>query len=193
LKLFAAQSGVRTTYDRGEFEIMYPSFEHDNAADILGRFVVTLTEEFQLPIQHGGSVTLRLRRFRRGLEPDRCYWIAHEPQVRGLRQLDLRIHPPPDLAIEVDVSRRSLNRMRVYARLGVPEVWRFDDPALEFLVLQPNGKYAQAAHSLSFPQVSPTDLLRFVALCRTTEKNALVAQFRQWVRTLVGTAGAAGS
>src|SRR5947209_6294150 len=122
LKAFADQRGVRLTYDRGELEIMSPTFEHDNDAYILGRFVDVLTEELGLPIKGGRSTTFRRKKKQRGLEPDNCYWIAHEAQVRGLRRIDLRIHPPPDLAIEVDVTHQSINRMRIYANLGVPEV-----------------------------------------------------------------------
>src|SRR4029077_15203920 len=76
LRAFGDHSGVRMTYDRGELEIMAPLLRHDTPADLLGRFVVVLTEELGLGIRAGGSTTLRRRRRRRGLEPDRCWWIA---------------------------------------------------------------------------------------------------------------------
>jgi Uma2 family endonuclease len=184
LRMFAERPGIRLTYDRGELEIMAPSFEHEDYCDFLGRLVLVLTEELRMPIRHGGSVTLRRRKWKRGLESDRCYWIKHEAQMRGVKNLDLRIHPPPDLAIEVDVTRSSLNRMAIYAKLRVPEVWRLDNSVLTFSVLQPDGNYALATHSLGFPQVTPNDLMRFLAMCATAEQNAIVAQFRQWIRQL---------
>src|SRR6516165_1618197 len=92
--------GFRVTYDRGTLEIMSPLWEHEKPAYILGRFIDVLTEEMQLPCQPGGSVTLRRKRKSRGLEPDQCYWIASAPRLEGKTHLDLRIDPPPDLAME---------------------------------------------------------------------------------------------
>src|SRR5947209_2025389 len=94
---FAERRGVRMAYDGGVLEIMSPLLEHDRPSDFLGRLVWTLTEELGLPIMAGGSTTLRRRRKQKGIEPDRCFWIAHEPEMRTVKNLDLRIHPPPDL------------------------------------------------------------------------------------------------
>src|SRR5881398_224534 len=113
LRAFAERPGFRLTYDRGTLEIRSPLFEHEIDADLLGRFVVVLTEELGLPLQAGRSTTLRRRRMRRGLEPDHSWWIAHAAPMRGRRRLDLRTDPPPDLALEVDVTHRSLNRMAI--------------------------------------------------------------------------------
>src|SRR6516162_9609209 len=94
----------RLTYDRGALEIMSPLWVHEAQARLIGRFVDVLTEELNLPCRLGGSVTLRRRRKDRGLEPGNCYWIASAPLVQGKRELNLRIDPPPDLAIEIDVT-----------------------------------------------------------------------------------------
>jgi hypothetical protein len=107
LRVLAERRGLRLTYDRGTLEIMSPSFAHEIDADLLGRFVVALTEEIGLPIQAGRSTTLRRRRKRRGLEPDHCWWIANAPRMQGRRKLDLRVDPPPDLAVEIDVTAPS--------------------------------------------------------------------------------------
>ena len=90
----------------------------------MGLLVVTLTQELNLPL-HWGLDDLRRKRHQKGLEPDDCFWIAHEAEVRGKTIIDLRTDPPPDLAIEVDISRSSLDRMGIYAKLRVPEVWRW--------------------------------------------------------------------
>jgi Uma2 family endonuclease len=183
LRAFAERPGYRLTYDRGTLEIMSPLFEHEADAELLGRFVFVLTEELGLPLQSGRSTTLRRRRMHRGLEPDHSWWIAHEPRVRGKRRIDLRVDPPPDLAVEVDVTRRSLNRMAIYARLGVPEVWRLDSRrGLTFQVLQPNGRYAEQAHSPTFPLFTPADLMPFLALRTQHNENEVVRRFRDFVR-----------
>ena len=187
LRAFAERPAVRLTYDRGTLEIMSPLHEHDSDARFLGRLVVTLTEELCLTIKVGGSTTFRRRRQRRGLEPDDCYWIASEPQVRGKRRIDLRSDPPPDLAIEVDVTRSSLDRMGIYAVLRVPEVWRLDGSTLTFEGLLAGSRhYAPASNSLAFPPVSPADLLGFMALRAQMDENAVVQQFRAWIRSRQG-------
>lgn len=182
LRIFAERPAYRLTYDRGSLEIMSPLSEHESNVIFLGRLVITLTEELDLPIKEGGSTTLRRRRRQRGLEPDRCYWIANEPAMRGKRTLDLRIDPPPDLALEVDVTGSSLDRMGIYAALSVPEVWRLDARTLTFHALGGNRKYAVVGRSLSFPMVTPTDLMSFLVLCTGQDENSVIRQFRVWVR-----------
>jgi Uma2 family endonuclease len=188
LWVFAERPSIRLTYDRGDLEIMSPLIEHDTDGRFLGRLVVTLTEELGLNVLSGGSTTCRRRKHRRGLEADECYWIANEPKMRGKRRLDLRVDPPPDLAIEVDVTHSSLDRMGIYAKLDVPEVWRLDNPqTLIFYVLGKDGKYTESAHSLSFPLVTPTDLLSFFPLRSQMDENAVVREFRDWIRQKLAT------
>jgi Uma2 family endonuclease len=182
LRVFAERPSLRLTYDRGVLEIMSPLHEHESDGRFLGRLVVTLTEELSLPVKAGGSTTFRRKRRRRGLEPDDCYWIASEPQVRGKRRIDLRNDPPPDLAIEVDVSRGSLDRMSIYAALRVPEVWRLHQQGLTFHVLGADGRYTESPHSRAFPMVTPADLIRFLNLRSQLDENAVVQQFRAWLR-----------
>src|SRR5262249_40366169 len=160
---------------------MSPSIYHDGDADFLGVLIRTLTEEFSLPCRGGGSVTLRRRLVRRGLEPDRCFWITNEAAIRGKRRLDLRVDPPPDLAIEVDVTSSSLDRMSIYAALGVPEVWRLDNDVLTFHALT-TGNYIGVTQSRSFPSISPGDLMPFMARHLNEDENEVVRQFRAWLR-----------
>src|SRR5262249_50742014 len=102
-RVFDRRRGFRLTYDRGTLEIMSPLWEHEQPAYMLGCFIDALVQELRLPYQPGGSVTLRRRRKSCGLEPDKCYWIASAGRLEGKTHLDLRVDPPPDLAIEMDV------------------------------------------------------------------------------------------
>ena len=172
---------LRLTYDRGTLEIMSPLWVHEAHAKLLGRFIDVLTEELNLPCRLGGSVTLRRRKKQRGLEPDNCYWIASTPLLQGKRHLDLRIDPPPDLAIEVDVTSSSLNRMGIYSALGVPEIWRLSTGGLAFHILE-SGEYRVRPNSLSFPQLVCTDLVPFLAQWGQSDDMTLVRQFRDWVK-----------
>jgi Uma2 family endonuclease len=176
---------LRLTYDRGALEIMTLTHEHESYNEILGRLVVALTEELGLPIKGGRSTTFRRRKRRRGLEPDNCYWIASEPRVRGKNKIDLRVDPPPDLAIEIDITSSSLDRRGIYADLGVPEVWRFTDQTLTFHVLGDDQRYTLVPRSAAFPFVTPGDVFRFLALRSTLDENAVVREFRAWVRAEV--------
>jgi Uma2 family endonuclease len=190
LRIFAERRALRLTYDRGRLEIMSPLPEHEMDAEFLGRLVVALTEELGMPILSGGSTTFRRRRHQRGLEPDCCYWIANEPAIRGKRTLDLRIDPPPDLAIEVGVTSRPIDRMSIYAVLGVPQVWRLEDQTLTFNALGAKRKYSVVSHSLAFPLVTPADLLPFFALRANQDENSVVRQFRAWIQQRMGSGGA---
>jgi Uma2 family endonuclease len=189
LRAFERRPGFRLTYDRGTLEIMSPLHEHESDAEMLGRFVTVLTEELGLTIKAGRSTTFRRRRMRRGLEPDHSWWIAHEPQMRGKRRIDQRVDPPPDLAIEVDVTHRAVNRMSIYARLGVPEVWQLNAQGLSFQVLQANRRYAEQTHSASFPLFTPADLATHLALGAQFDENEVVRRFRAFVRQRLAAAG----
>ena len=179
---------LRLTYDRGRLEIMTLSHEHESLGRFIGRLVITLTEELNLPIKEGGSTTFRKKRKQKGLESDNCYWIAHEAEVRGKTVIKLRIDPAPDLAIEVDVSRSSMNRMRIYAAIKVPEVWRYDKQGLAFFALDPDGKYGTVAVSPTFPiAIAPADLTPFIEMRKQMDENAVIRQFRAWIRTRIAT------
>jgi hypothetical protein len=89
--------------------------------------------------------------------------------------------PPPDLAIEIDITSSSINRLKLYAALGVPEVWRYDGQTLLMYRLE-NKDYLVCDRSLAFFLLTPADLERFLDLKKTTKENALVQRFREWVR-----------
>jgi Uma2 family endonuclease len=171
----------RLTYDRGTLEIMSPLWAHEAQASLLGRFIDVLTEELNLPCRLGGSVTLRRRKKQRGLEPDNCYWIASTPLLRGKRHLDLRVDPPPDLAVEVDVTSSVMNRIGIYSALGVPEIWRLSTGGIAFHILA-SGKYQVRSNSLSFPQLASADLVPFLAQWGQDDDTTIVRRFREWVK-----------
>jgi Uma2 family endonuclease len=126
LKDIEEQPGIRMTYDHGTLEIMAPLDPHEAYKKLLGRLVEAATEELNIEIRSLGSRTCSREDMARGLEPDQCYYIQHELAVRGKKQLDLNQDPPPDLVIEIDITNSSMNRMRLYEALQVPEVWQYD-------------------------------------------------------------------
>jgi Uma2 family endonuclease len=180
------QGGIRFTYDRGSLEIMSPSAEHEWFHRLLGRMIEAMTEVLNIPIRSGGSTTLKIQLKQKGLEPDECYYVLNEPRVRGKRDIDLTTEPPPDLAIEVDISHGSLDKMGIYADLGVPELWFYDCVSLRVFCLQANGQYALRQLSPSFPFLDLIEIPRFMERCEETDETTWIRSFRDWVRGQYG-------
>ncbi len=176
---------VRLSYSRGILELMTISSRHGTLSRLLGRFITVLTEELGLPVRGCGDMTCDREDLERGLEPDECFYIENEPLVRAKEDIDLASDPPPDIAVEVDISRSSRTRMGTYAALGVPEVWRCDSRGLTFFHLV-DGAYAESASSRHFPFVTSEDVTRFLHQRGQMDENSLVQTFRQWVRTTKG-------
>jgi Uma2 family endonuclease len=172
---------IRLTYDRGSLEIMILSLGHEGFSYLLGRFVDVLTEELNIPVKAGRSTTFKREELERGLEADNCYWIQHERAMRGKRQFDGRRDPPPDLALETDITSSSLNRMAIYAALKVPEVWRFNGTSLLVYVLV-GGKYEVRDCSAVFPFLPLAKVLRLLKESENKDETSLVRSFRAWVR-----------
>jgi len=192
LRALDARPSLRMTYDRGVLEIMTLSPEHESLKYLIGRLIDAASEELQLEIAGGGSTTFRRRRAARGLEPDNCYWITNEAKVRGKKRIDLRTDPPPDLAVEVDITHDSLDRMPIYAALRVPEVWRYDGQTFTINILGSDGKYTASDRSRAFPQVTTAAVAGLLAQHGQQGTNALVAQFRTWLRQQRAAAQATG-
>lgn len=115
---------TRIAYHQGKIEFMTPLWEHENRNWQIGRLIILLIEELNLEYELGGSVTLKRPERAAGKELDLCYYIQNAALVRGNTELDLTSLPPPDLAVEVDITNSSLNQLDLYADIGVPEVWR---------------------------------------------------------------------
>ncbi|HCF25969.1 MAG TPA: hypothetical protein DEV81_01815 [Cyanobacteria bacterium UBA11049] len=181
LKDLESQRGIRLTYDRGLLEIMTPLAPHERNSRLIGRLVEALTEELNIEICSLGSLTCKREDLARGLEPDECYYIQNESVVRHLEQINLDRDPPPDLVVEIDITSSSINRLALYASLGVPEVWRYDGSQLIIYQLQ-DGEYLVCASSPTFPQLTSSEIIRFLELRKTTGETTLIRLFREWVR-----------
>ncbi|MDB5291138.1 MAG: hypothetical protein JWL69_2379 [Phycisphaerales bacterium] len=175
---------TRVTYAHGSIEIMSPLPEHERPKRAIGRLVENLTVEVGLPLQSFGSPTFRRKDRQAGLEPDECFYIQNEAKVRGMTRFEPKIHPAPDLAIEVDVLSQSIAREPVYADLGVPELWRYSEPRIAVRLLGTGGTYADADRSAAFPFLPMNQFEHFVARMLSEEQNGVIREFRNWVRSL---------
>jgi Uma2 family endonuclease len=175
------RSVPRFTYDRGELEIVSPSAEHEQLTRTVALLVNIVAEETERNVKDFGSTTFRLEDQERGFEPDACFYIENLARVRGKEEFDLRIDPPPDLAIEIDIASSSLDKFSIMAEARVPEVWRYDKNGLRILSLQ-QGRYHERESSLALPPLTAETISRLVEESRTLEPLAWTQRVREWVR-----------
>lgn len=105
-----------------------------------------------------GSTTFRRADIVRGFDPDACFYIAKADHIRRREDGDPATDPPPELVIEIDTSSPSLNKLPIYAAVGVPEVWRYDGRQVSLLKLT-DGEY-EASDTHGLPQLFSLNLLR---------------------------------
>lgn len=174
---------LRHTYDRGLLEMMSPSDRHEKLSRFIGRLIEHMTISIGMRIECFGSATRRRRSLRRGLEPDETYFIANEPAMRGRFDYRPDRDPPPDLVVEVDLRRPSSRRMRIYAALCVPEIWKYDAKGTRFFALAKSGDYHEIEYSLSFPFISAPDIDRFIDRLPDEATDDVIVSFAKWAKT----------
>ena len=176
--------GSRFAYECGILEIMSPLIEHESYKSIFGNLVIVLAEELGIEIKSAGSTTLKLKSANCGIELDNCYYIQNEIAFRGKQTLDLTTDLPPDLAIEIDITSTSVNKLEIYAYLGVPEIWIYNGRVLQFYQLLEK-QYTEREFSFAFPLISATEINQFIEQSKTMGEIALIKLFRTWVRNKV--------
>jgi len=173
---------IRVTYDQGRMEIMSPPWTHGSPSFLLGAMVTVLAEELEVSYEPADTVTFRRRDMEKGAEPDKCFYFGENAaRVRGKRDIVLPDDPPPDLVIEVDVTASSLERLPIFAALGIPEVWRLSARGLEFLHLQTHAAYRPGDRSLTFPSLAVSEAERSLNEGLDAEKAAWGRSFRAYV------------
>lgn len=181
LKEIGDRRGYRIAYDNGMLEIMSPLYEHENPKIRSDRFIFILAEELGIEIKSAGSMTLKREPAKKGIEPDNCYYIQNEPAVRDREELDLETAPPPDLAIEIDITSSSMNKLAIYSALRVPELWLYNGRVLKFYQLIET-EYIEREFSIAFPFVSVAEMAGFFTRTQTIGEIALLKSFRTWVK-----------
>jgi len=171
---------------------MSPQLVHDDNGWYLAIVVSCVTEALDIPLKGIATTTLRRKgpgpRKGTGKEPDHGFYIgANEARMRNKEDLDLEVDPPPDLAIEVDNKGDSKKALKLYARLGVPEVWRYKvkTKTLWFGRLAGEG-YEKAERSVSLPRLTPALVLHALDQVRRMGETAWKPWLREWARNLPG-------
>jgi Uma2 family endonuclease len=170
----------RVAYDNGILEIMKPLPEHEHNKEIISDLIKALLEELDIEFCTLGSTTFKNQNMNQGIEPDNCFYIQNEAAVRGKNRLDLTVDPPPDLALEIDVTSRT--HPSIYEALGVPELWQFENGKLQINLLQ-ECKYIKCEYSPNFPNFPLIEIIpQYLNQCRTEGRNKTMKAFRAWIR-----------
>jgi len=172
---------TRLAYDSGIVEIMTPLIPHENSNRLIEVFVGVLCEELGLEIKRTGSLTLTRDDLERGGEPDSSYYIQNESLVRGKENIDLAVDPPPDLVLEVEYSRSRIDKLILYASMGIPEFWRYNGSVLKIYQLQA-GQYVESSQSLTFEPIKVAKIPQFLIESRNIGEITCTRNFRSWVR-----------
>ncbi len=175
---------VYITYDTGRMTLMAPRTDHEWYKKMLARMIEAVSAELDIPIFSLGSTTWKRKDLKKGMEPDECYYIQHEPEVRGRLDLDLANDPPPDLALEVEVTNALADKLSVLSGLRIPEVWHFNGVELCVLLLQADGTYVRSNSSSAFPFLPMAEIPGFLAMLPTVGEFEAFRAWRMFISKL---------
>ncbi|NMG09596.1 Uma2 family endonuclease [Brasilonema sp. UFV-L1] len=180
LEELGEKRAARISYSNGWLEIMVPLPEHEKDKEIVGEFVRILLDELQIDFEPLGSTTFKNERMTQAIEADACFYIQNYASVIGKNRIDLTVDPPPDLAIEIDITSRT--QFNNYEILGVPELWRYTQQGLQIHLLQ-QGKYVEANFSPNFPGIPIVELVNeYVKQCLSVGRSQAIRGFKSWVK-----------
>ncbi len=180
LKDWGDERKSRLAYNQGKLEIQIPSEIHEITKAFLETIISAIVFELDIDFKATGSVTLDCKDLERGAEPDVSYYFKNANKVRG-RHIDLEKQPPPDLAIEVDITHPSASKLPIYAALGVPELWIYDGEELYIYYLI-EGNYLKAESSLAFPMRSAKYITELIKRLDTNEERSIIRDLRRYLQ-----------
>lgn len=175
-----AKRAARLSYSNGWLEIMVPLPEHEKDKEFISDLVKILLDELQIDFEPLGSTTFKNERMTQAVEQDACFYIQNCAAVIGRNRIDLTVDPPPDLAIEIDITSRT--QFDNYQILGVPELWRYTERGLQINLLQ-QGEYVETNYSPNFPNIPIIKLVNeYVKQCLDGGRSQAVRAFKNWVK-----------
>jgi Uma2 family endonuclease len=172
--------GSRLAYFKGTLEIVAPLPKHEQAKVVISYLLTALLDELDMDWESLGSTTFKRKEMQVGIEPDDCFYIQNHILMIGRERIDLSVDPPPDLALEIDVTSKT--QLSAYEALRVPEIWRYENGKLQINLLQ-DSQYVESQTSLTFSDFPVIEgISRFLEMSRTSGTRPALKAFRQWVR-----------
>jgi Uma2 family endonuclease len=175
------KNNLSLAYDNGVLEIMSKSPMHEAISRFISKLVFIFSEEFSLFLEDRGSATFKRSVFKKGVEPDECFYVQNAETVIGLEDWDAETYPAPDVAVEIDLTTESLDKFSIYAALQVAELWIFDGREMKFYRLE-NNRYHSTETSLAFPGLTVDLLNEFIVIRRTKGQTLTLREFRDRLR-----------
>ncbi len=172
----------RMTFDEGVLELMSPRRQHENIGRLIGRLVETYTEVLGIEVQSVASTTFKRKDLQKAFEADESYYIEHAELIRPKEEIDLTIDPPPDLVIEVEITSSAIRKLKLFAAMGVPEVWRHDGERLQMVCLL-RGQYQPISSSEALPGLTAETIDAILEKRFESGETALVREFRRSLTT----------
>ena len=170
---------TRIVYYRGTLEIMSPLAIHERPHRIIADIVKALLDGQERDWEDFGSTTLK-RPEVAGVEPDTCLYIQNVDRVQGCTDLNLDNYPPPDLAIEADVT--SITAISAYQAMRVPEIWVYRNHTLKINLLE-SDRYVEALTSPTFPDLPiPTLIPQLVQQAINQGTSRMLRELRKQFR-----------
>ena len=159
-----------------------PCAQHEFINRLLAILITVLTDELEMKIRGYGSTTLDREDLERSVEPDSCFYIQNVDRIIGKR-LDITTDPPPDLAVEVDITSSSRRRFGIYLPLKIPEVWRYTQRQSLMIYQLQAEEYVECPFSPIFLMISGKVMQHFLQLTETADNNVICRALRQWLRS----------
>jgi Uma2 family endonuclease len=168
----------RMTYDNGVLELMSPRRQHENIGCLIGRMIETYSEVKRIEIQSVASTTFKLKALSKGFEADESYYVTHAELIRPKEEVNLKTDPPPDLVVEVEITSSAIEKLKLFAAMQIPEVWRHDGQQLEMFRLI-DGAYQTIASSQELPGLTTEKIMSFLNRRFEVGESSLIREFRQ--------------
>lgn len=178
LEELGEKRSTRLAYSKGTLEIISPLPQHERAIVVISDLVKTLLRKQKRPWESLRSTTFK-RQGIAGIEPDDCFYIQNYRAVIGKDRLDLTSDPPPDLAIESDLTSKT--ETDAYTAIKVPELWVYGAGKLVINLLQ-NDEYVESIVSPTFPDLPITDIIpRMVDRAKEVGIFQTLLEFEAWL------------
>jgi Uma2 family endonuclease len=180
---------VRLTYSRGKLEMMTPVEAHERCSKLLESLILVLMDELFMQVTTIAPVMLKHFELGYATEPDACYYFRNDATLRHKTELLIPQDPPPDLLVEVALTKSTIDKLPLYAMLGVREVWRYittagDDVLKGSLMIYhlQGDDYLEKRTSLNFPFLPATRILDFLEQSDSMSLASALRVLRAWIQ-----------